>query len=282
MLQWQGRGGRIEGSAGCSDSRVGEEVTMPVVIRSAGEITLLREAGRHVAEVLQMLSAAVRPGVVVADLDAIVRHEFDCRRLTPTFLHYQPRSNQPPYPATVCVSVNDVIVHGIPGTTVLREGDVVSLDLGATYRGYVGDSAITVACGSTSPEVEHLVTVTDAALRKGIEQAQAGNRLGDVGYAIQQCIEAEGMSVIKDYGGHGVGRSMHEDPFVPNHGAPGTGRLLRPGMVIAIEPMATLGADQSRVDADGWTIRTIDGSLAAHFEHTIAITEDGPLVLTAP
>lgn len=254
---------------------------MPVVIRSAGEIALLREAGRHVAQVLQILSAAVKPGVVVTELDAIVRREFDCRRLTPTFLHYQPHANQPPYPSTVCISVNDVIVHGIPGPSVLQEGDVVSLDLGATYRGYVGDSAITLACGSVSPEVERLIEVTDNALQRGIEQAQAGNRLGDVGQAIQQCIESAGMAVIKDYGGHGVGRSMHEDPFVPNHGAPGTGRLLRPGMVLAIEPMATLGTDESRVDADGWTIRTVDGSLAAHFEHTIAITEEGPVVLTA-
>jgi methionyl aminopeptidase len=255
---------------------------MPVVLRSADEIALLREAGRHVAEMLQILAAAVRPGLVVAELDALARHEMERRRLTPTFLNYQPRRDQPPYPAAVCVSVNDQIVHGIPGQIELRDGDVVSIDLGATYRGYVGDSAITVPCGTASPEVERLIEVTATALRLAIEQARAGNRLGDIGQAIERCIEGAGMSVIKNFGGHGVGRRMHEEPFVPNHGAAGTGRTLRPGLVIAIEPMATLGGDETRWEADGWTISTADGSLAAHAEHTVAITEDGPVVLTAP
>lgn len=255
---------------------------MAVTLKSADELNRMREAGRHVAEVLHILADAVRPGLVVADLDVIVREEYTRRRLTSPFLHYQPHQEQPPYPATVCVSINDQIVHGIPGGRVLQDGDVVKLDLGATCRGYVGDSAITIGCGTLSPEAQRLIDVTDDSLRLAIEQARPDRRLGDIGSAIQRRIEGCGMSVIKNYGGHGVGRSMHEEPFVPNHGAPGTGRRMKPGMVIAIEPMATLGGDESFCADDGWTVATIDGSLASHFEHTVAITKNGPLILTAP
>ncbi|MGE0545059.1 MAG: type I methionyl aminopeptidase [Dehalococcoidia bacterium] len=255
---------------------------MAISLKSTDEISRMREAGRHVAEVLHILAAMVRPGLVVADLDAAVRDEYARRGLTATFLHYQPHPNQPPYPSTVCVSINDQIVHGIPGTRVLQDGDVVKLDLGATYRGYVGDSAITVGCGTLSAASQRLIDVTDDSLRLAIEQSRAGGRLGDIGAVIQRRIEGCGMSVIKNYGGHGVGRSMHEEPFVPNHGTPGTGRRLKPGMVIAIEPMATLGGDESFCADDGWTVSTSDGSLASHFEHTVAITKNGPLILTAP
>ncbi len=236
----------------------------------------MREAGRHAAEVLQMLVEAVRPGQNVLELDRIVRREYKRRGVTPTFLGYQG------YPATVCVSINDQIVHGIPRNRELKEGDVVSIDLGATYRGFVGDTAVTVACGKVSPEAERLIKVTEEALRRGIAAAQPGASIGDIGYAIQSYVESQGMSVVREYVGHGVGRAMHEEPQVPNYGRPGTGKQLRPGMVIAIEPMVNLGDWRTRKDSDGWTIWTADGSLSAHFEHTIAITEDGPEILTLP
>ena len=236
----------------------------------------MREAGRHAAEVLQILVEAVRPGQNVLELDRIVRREYKRRGVTPTFLGYQG------YPATVCVSINDQIVHGIPRNRELKEGDVVSIDLGATYRGFVGHTAVTVACGKVSPEAERLIKVTEEALRRGIAAAQPGASIGDIGYAIQSYVESQGMSVVREYVGHGVGRAMHEEPQVPNYGRPGTGKQLRPGMVIAIEPMVNLGDWRTRKDSDGWTIWTADGSLSAHFEHTIAITEDGPEILTLP
>jgi len=249
---------------------------VPVILKSREEIDIMREAGRHAAEVLQMLVEAVRPGQNVLELDRIVRREYKRRGVTPTFLGYQG------YPATVCVSINDQIVHGIPRNRELKEGDVVSIDLGATYRGFVGDTAVTVACGKISPEAERLIRVTEEALRRGIAAAQPGAYIGDIGYAIQSYVESQGMSVVREYVGHGVGRAMHEEPQVPNYGRPGTGKQLRPGMVIAIEPMVNLGDWRTRKDSDGWTIWTADGSLSAHFEHTIAITEDGPEILTLP
>jgi methionyl aminopeptidase len=249
---------------------------VPVILKSREEINIMREAGRHAAEVLQILVEAVRPGQNVLELDRIVRREYKRRGVTPTFLGYQG------YPATVCVSINDQIVHGIPRNRELKEGDVVSIDLGATYRGFVGDTAVTVACGKVSPEAERLIKVTEEALRRGIAAAQPGASIGDIGYAIQSYVESQGMSVVREYVGHGVGRAMHEEPQVPNYGRPGTGKQLRPGMVIAIEPMVNLGDWRTRKDSDGWTIWTADGSLSAHFEHTIAITEDGPEILTLP
>jgi methionyl aminopeptidase len=249
---------------------------VPVILKSREEIKIMREAGRHAAEVLQMLVEAVRPGQNVLELDRIVRREYKRRGVTPTFLGYHG------YPATVCVSINDQIVHGIPRNRELREGDVVSIDLGATYRGFVGDTAVTVACGAVSPQAQRLIQVTAEALRRGIAAAQPGAYIGDIGHAIQSYVESQGMSVVREYVGHGVGRAMHEEPQVPNYGRPGTGKQLRPGMVIAIEPMVNLGDWRTRKDSDGWTIWTADGSLSAHFEHTIAITEDGPEILTLP
>ena len=255
---------------------------MAVILKSPDQIKIMREAGRHVAEVLQILAAAVRPGTIVAELDRIVRREYKRRGVTPTFLDYQPGPDYPPYPATVCVSINDQIVHGIPRERVLCDGDVVSIDLGATYRGYVGDAAITVGCGRISPEAEQLIQVAETALWEGIRHARPGARIGDIGHAVQRVAEHHGMSVVREYVGHGVGREMHEEPQVPNYGEPGTGRQLKPGMVIAIEPMVNLGDWRTRKDPDKWTIWTADGGLSAHFEHTVAITPDGPEVLTLP
>jgi len=249
---------------------------VPIVIKSEEEIAIMREAGRHVAQVLQMLVQRVRPGVVEKELDALVREEFARRGVIPTFLGYQG------YPATVCISVNDEIVHGIPGDRAFQEGDVVSIDLGCTYRGFVADAAVTVGVGRISPEAERLIRVTEEALWRGIRAARAGVRLGAIGHAIQTYVEGQGFAVVREYVGHGVGRQMHEDPQVPNYGPPDWGPVLRKGMVLAIEPMVNMGTWRTKRDADGWTVRTADGSLSAHFEHTIAITDGEPIVLTVP
>jgi methionyl aminopeptidase len=252
-----------------------------VEVKSRDEIKAMREAGRHAAEVLQLLVKAVRPGVVVRELDEIVLDEYKRRGVIPTFLNYAP-GGKPPYPATVCVSINEQIVHGIPGDRVLKEGDIVSLDLGATYKGFVGDTAVTVPCGKVSEEAARLIETTRGALEAGIAMARAGNHIGDIGAAVQEYAESRGYSVVREYAGHGVGRRMHEDPQIPNYGPPGTGRILRPGWVIAIEPMVNVGTYLTREQPDRWTVSTADGSLSAHFEHTVAITENGPEVLTLP
>jgi methionyl aminopeptidase len=252
-----------------------------ITIKSDEEIRIMREAGRIVAEVLQMLVEAVRPGLVVKELDRIVRKEYARRGVIPTFLGY-PAGSDNPFPATVCVSVNDELVHGIPGPRLIREGDIVSIDLGATYRGFVGDSALTVGVGEITPEARRLIDVTREALCRGIEAARAGVRLGVVSNAIQQWIESNGFGVVREYVGHGVGREMHEDPQVPNYGPPDRGPVLRKGMVLALEPMVTVGEWRTKRHEDGWTVSTLDGSLCAHFEHTIAITEGRAEVLTLP
>lgn len=255
---------------------------MAITIKSKDELKIMREAGRIVAETMQLVVDAIKPGVNVATLDEIVRREFGRRKVIPTFLNYQPSREVIPYPATICVSVNDVIVHGIPYDYVLQDGDVVSLDLGCTYRGYVGDHARTVIAGTPTNGSQALVESCEQSLKEGIKAARPGNRLGDIGWAIQSYAEGRGYGVVREYVGHGVGRHMHEDPNVPNHGKPGTGHKLRPGMVIAIEPMLNVGTHETRKDDDGWTVRTADGSLSAHFEHTVAITDDGPVILTQP
>jgi methionyl aminopeptidase len=254
---------------------------VPVELKSRDEIALMREAGRIVAQVLEMLAAEVRPGLNVRRLDEIVREEYRRRNVIPTFLGYAP-GNAPPYPATVCVSINDQIVHGIPRDRILQEGDIVSIDLGATYKGFVGDAAITVPCGNVSPEAMRLIEATKGALWAGINAAQPGARLGDIGAAVQEYAESRGFSVVRDFVGHGIGRRMHEEPSVPNYGERGKGRRLQPGWVIAIEPMLNAGGPETRVGPDRWTVYTADGSLSAHFEHTVAITEHGPEVLTLP
>jgi len=249
---------------------------MPIILKSRDEIAIMREAGRIVAGILQLLVERLRPGLIEKELDEIVRREFRKRGVIPTFLGYLG------YPATVCVSINDEIVHGIPGDREIMDGDVVSLDLGCTHKGFVADSALTVGVGSVSPDAQRLIEVTREALARGIQAARPGARLGEIGAAVQTFVEAQGFSVVREYVGHGVGRQMHEDPQVPNYGTPETGPVLRPGMVIAIEPMVNMGGWQTRRDPDDWTVRTVDGSLSAHFEHTIAITDGEAEVLTLP
>lgn len=254
---------------------------MPIILKSADEIAIMREAGSIVARTMLRLLEQLRPGLVVKELDRIVRKEFEKHKVIPTFLGYPP-GGAVPYPATVCVSVNEEIVHGIPRKRVLQDGDVVSLDLGCTYRGFVADHAVTAIVGNGRAETKKLVDVTKGALDEGITHLKAGARLGEVSSAIQCYVESRGLSVVREYVGHGVGRSMHEEPQVPNFGPAEKGPVLKKGMVLALEPMVTMGDWRTRQLDDHWTVVTADGSLAAHFEHTIAVTDDGPLVLTVP
>lgn len=251
---------------------------MAIIVKSDDEIAVMREAGKIVGETLQLLVDRLRPGLVERELDEIVRKEFKKRDVIPTFLGYA----SPPYPATVCVSVNDEIVHGIPGDRELMDGDIVSMDLGCTHKGFVADSALTVAVGNVSPDAQRLIDVTRESLWRGIGAARPGARVGEIGLAIQSYAEGEGYSVVREYVGHGVGRAMHEDPQIPNYGPADRGPVLRPGMVIAIEPMVNVGDWRTKRDHDNWTVRTVDGSLSAHFEHTLAITDDEAEVLTLP
>jgi methionyl aminopeptidase len=251
---------------------------MPIILKSRDEIAIMRDAGRIVAEVLQILVERLRPGLVEKELDEIVRREFEKRKVIPVFLGYQG------YPATVCVSVNDEIVHGIPGDREIADGDVVSIDLGCVHKGFVADSAVTAGVGNVLPEARRLIEVTREALNRGIGAARAGARLGQIGAAIQTYVEGEGFSVVREYVGHGVGRQMHEDPQVPNYvvGDAETGPVLKQGMVIAIEPMVNVGDWRTKRDPDNWTVRTLDGSLSAHFEHTLAVRDGAAEVLTLP
>jgi methionyl aminopeptidase len=249
---------------------------MPIIVKSQNEISIMRESGRHLAEVLQMLVDATRPGMMEIELDEIVRSEYKKRDLIPTFLGYYG------YPATVCISVNDKIVHGIPSKREFVEGDIVSIDLGCTHKGFVADSARTIGVGDIGPDKQKLIDVCSEALWRGIGASRGGARIGDIGHAIQTYVEGEGFAIVREYVGHGVGRAMHEDPQIPNFGTPGTGPILRPGMVIAIEPMVNVGTWQTKKESDNWTVRTKDGSLSAHFEHTLAITEGEAEVLTLP
>jgi methionyl aminopeptidase len=249
---------------------------MPIVIKSEDEIAMMRQAGRIVGEVLQMLVDRLRPGLVTRELDEIVRAEFKKRKVIPAFLGYQG------YPAAVCVSINDEIVHGIPGDREIMDGDIVSIDLGCIRKGFVADAAVTAGVGNISPEAQRLIEVTREALNRAIAAARAGARLGGIGAAIQSYVEGEGFSVVREYVGHGVGRQMHEDPQVPNYGDPDSGPILREGMAIAIEPMVNVGDWRTKRDSDSWTVRTLDGSLSAHFEHTVAIRNDQAELLTLP
>ena len=248
---------------------------MAIIIKSKEERERMRQAGHIVAEVLAELRSAVRPGITTADLDALAAAALQRAGAKASFLGYHG------YPASICASVNDEIVHGIPGKRELKEGDIITLDFGAIYQGWHGDSATTVPVGKVSAEVERLLKVTEDALYQGISAARAGNRLHDISRAIQQFVEAAGLSIVRQYGGHGIGRSMHEDPQLLNYIEPGyPNPVLRPGMVIAIEPMVNLGARETRVLADQWTVVTADGSYSAHFEHTVAITEGDADILT--
>jgi methionyl aminopeptidase len=253
-----------------------------IILKSPEEIRTMRDAGRVVGQTLQILAEAVRPGATAKQLDDLVRQEYAKRGVTPTFLNYKV-PGAPPYPATVCVSVNDEIVHGIPtDKRVFKDGDIVSIDLGATLNGFVGDSAITVPCGNVSEEGLRLIEATKESLWAGIRAARAGGHIGDIGAAVQQHAESQGFGVVREYVGHGVGRKMHEDPQVPNYGVQGQGPKLKQGMVLAIEPMVNVGDWRTKRLADNWTVVTRDGSLSAHFEHTLAVTDDEPEVLTLP
>jgi len=246
-----------------------------IIRKSEREVDQMARAGAVAAQTLELLREHVRPGVTTADLDRIADDFIRSHGGTPTFLGYRG------YPASICTSPNDMVVHGIPGGYRLEEGDVLSVDVGATLGGFVGDSAYTFAVGEIASEAERLCEVAQAALAAGIDQARAGDRIGNVSAAVQRVTEEAGFSVIRSLVGHGVGRSMHEEPQVPNFGLPGRGLVLSEGMTFAIEPMITAGGPEVQLEDDGWSIRTADGSLAAHFEHTIAITLDGPRILTA-
>ncbi len=247
-----------------------------ITIKSDEELKIMREAGQVVGQTLQLLAQQIKPGVVINDLDKTVREEYARRGVTPTFLGYQS------YPATVCVSVNDELVHGIPSDRVLEEGDLVSIDLGATHKGFVGDSAITIGVGEITAEAQSLIDVTRESLWRGIRAARAGEPLGAVSNAIGEFIESEGYGVVREYVGHGVGRQMHEEPQVPNFGPANKGPVLKKGMALALEPMVTIGDFRTKKHSDGWTVSTLDGGLCAHFEHTIAILEGEAEVLTLP
>ncbi|MCL4445582.1 MAG: type I methionyl aminopeptidase [Actinobacteria bacterium] len=242
--------------------------------RSADELKKMRRAGRVVAEIHEAIRAGIRPGVTTAELDRISREVLERRGATSNFLGYHG------FPATVCTSPNDMIVHGIPGPYRLREGDLISIDCGAIVEGYHGDAAFSVGVGSVSPEAARLMEVTERSLWAGIAKMNPGTRLNEIGRAVQAVAEGAGFSVVREYVGHAIGTAMHEQPQVPNYW-PGTpGPLLRPGMVFAVEPMVNAGTAETRVLDDNWSVVTADGKLSAHFEHTIAITEDGPEVLT--
>ncbi len=246
-----------------------------VSIKTARELSLMKDACRISAEALRAAGEAVKPGISTFEIDTIVRRYIEKQGASPSFLGYGG------FPASACISVNNVVIHGIPKkTTVLRDGDIVSVDVGAFYKGYHGDNAYTFPCGTVSEAALRLLTVTRESLYEGIKQATVGNRIGDIGSAVQEYVEARSYSVVRNYVGHGVGAKLHEDPSVPNYGTRGRGVKLLPGMTIAIEPMINEGASHTRVLGDGWTVVTVDGRLSAHFEHTIAITPDGPRILT--
>lgn len=247
---------------------------MGIIIKSFQEIDIMRKAGQVVGTVLKLLASKIEPGITTAELNNIAEEEVKAQNAVPSFKDYRG------FPASLCVSVNDEIVHGIPGNRVLKEGDIVSLDFGAIVNGFHGDAAITVGVGNVSSKAKDLLETTKEALMAGINAARDRVRLGDVSAAIQNCVESRGLSVVREYVGHGIGRDMHEEPQVPNFGTRGHGPVLHKGMSIALEPMVNIGGWRTKLRENGWTVVTADGSLSAHFEHTIAITESQPEILT--
>ncbi|OFV84955.1 MAG: type I methionyl aminopeptidase [Acidobacteria bacterium RBG_16_64_8] len=244
-----------------------------MVLKTPGELRLMDEANGIVLRVLDALAERIRPGVTTRDLDRFAEAMIREAGAVPAFLDYKG------YPASLCTSINDVIVHGIPDATALREGDIIGIDCGVLYNGYFGAAARTYSVGAVSEPARRLIATTRAALELAIEQVRPGGRLSDVGHAVQQHVEGQGFSVVRDFVGHGIGTALHEDPQVPNFGEPGRGPRMKAGLVLAIEPMVNAGKCGVRMDADGWTARTEDGSLSAHFEYSVAVTEDGPWVL---
>ena len=247
---------------------------MSIILKSEQEIELMRRAGQIVATVLEKLKSEVRPGITTQELDNIALKEVTRLGGTPSFKGYRG------YPADICVSVNEEIVHGIPDQRALKVGDVVSIDFGAIYKGFQGDAALTVGVGKLDAQADKLLSTTEGALKAGIDASRAGARLGDVSHAIQEYVESRGFAVIREYTGHGIGRDMHEDPQIPNFGNVGQGPLLKRGMTFALEPMVTTGDWRTKVASNHWTVSTVDDRLAAHFEHTIAITDGAARVLT--
>jgi methionyl aminopeptidase len=245
-----------------------------IILKTAEQIERMAAAGRVQARCLQMLRSKCRPGVTTAELDRAAERFITSQGAKPSFLGYRG------FPGSICASPNSMVVHGIPGPYELRRGDVISLDVGVTKDGWVADAALTAPIGEVSPVARRLLASTEAALHAGAAQARPGNHLGDVSHAIQSRVEGDGLSIIRSLVGHGVGRDMHEDPQIPNYGEPGRGAELEPGMVLAIEPMVNAGGPDVRVGEDHWAVYSADGSLTAHFEFTVAVTEDGPLVLT--
>ncbi len=252
-----------------------------VELKTSAEIDAMAAAGAVVAEALRAVAESAKPGMTAADLDRIAADVLTRHGASSPFLNYHPRWAPTPFPAVLCVSINDAVVHGIPNDYELTDGDLVSIDFGATLRGWTGDAARSFVVGKPRSEDIALIEAADAALAAAIAAARPGNRLGDVGHAISSTVHEAGFGLLADHGGHGIGRTMHEDPDVPNEGRPGKGMKLRPGLVIAIEPMVIGdGTEEYRHDPDGWTLRTLSGARAAHSEHTIAVTSDGARILT--
>lgn len=245
-----------------------------ISVKNRDQIKLMKEAGRITGEALALAGEAIKPGITTRQLDTIIRHHIERCGAKPGFLGYGG------FPGSACISINDQVIHGIPGPRILEEGDIVKIDTGAVYKGFNGDSACTFAVGKVSEEAAKLIEVTRESFWRGIAEAKPGNRIGDIGFAIQSYVEANGFSVVRRYVGHGIGEELHESPDVPNFGTKGRGVRLCSGMTIAVEPMVNIGAPDVNELRDKWTVVTADGSLSAHYEHTIAITDDGPIVLT--
>ena len=245
-----------------------------ITIKSRRELKAMAKAGAIVGSTLALLRESVQPGITTGELNRIADRHIRSQGAVPTFLGYQG------FPAAICASVNEEIVHGIPGKRILQEGDIIKMDVGATIDGFIGDAAISVPVGAISPTVQQLLDDTKASLHAGIAAAQPGNRIGDIGAAVESFALARGYGVVRGFVGHGIGRFLHEDPQVPNHGEAGKGALLRPGMCICIEPMLNLGSEDTKILSDDWTVVTADGALSSHFEHTLAITREGPQILT--
>ena len=249
-------------------------------LKTAEEIIALRESGKRLGRILQAVKAEIKPGVTTGYLDEVAERLIREGGDTPPFLNYTPHGARQPFPASLCVSINDEIVHGIPSDRVIKDGDLVSIDLGVEHKGMITDAALTVAVGDVPEQLKTLIAETERALYAGIKAARAGGHIGDIGAAVERIGNAKGYGIVRELGGHGVGHKVHEDPYVPNYGKKGNGPILKAGMVIAIEPMFMLGSEDIRMMPDGYTIVTEDGSLSAHFEHTIVITEKGCEIVT--